>query len=77
MSRERDRHPDTHDHLSLSLPLTQTLSLTNHPISTGVKARHLETALPPVGGVVLVLKGPHRMKKAKCVSLPFYLSCLP
>lgn len=34
---------------------------------TGVKARHLETALPPTGGVVLVLRGPHRLKKAKYV----------
>ena len=31
----------------------------------GVKARYLETALPPVGGPVLLLRGTHRLKRGK------------
>jgi hypothetical protein len=33
--------------------------------SSGMKARHLETALPAVDGIVLILRGRHRNRKAK------------
>lgn len=39
------------------------------PPSSGVKARHLETALPPVGGIVLLLRGPHRLQRGKLLEV--------
>lgn len=51
----------------VSRPHTQRQQRVLNNTHTGVKARHLETALPPAGGVVLILRGPHRLKKAKCV----------
>ena len=50
------------------LPSLLPLLLSFPPLS-GVKARHLETALPAVGGVVLLLRGPHRLQRGKLLGV--------
>ena len=54
----------------LSIVVVYTPILPTHPpthvcMYTGVKARYLETALPPIGGPVLLLRGVHRLKRGK------------